>query len=143
MNVRSVPLDHVTKMHTSLAKLCQEEGHLKHIQLYWLRDYGISQTNITEQPSLLTALIDVAALEAIALPVTTITLYLVLVLFVDGPRRLFIAAFLLHTVIEKAATLTWEKSSKNIPTQILLYHFFSSLKWHTAIYIKSRVLLLS
>jgi hypothetical protein len=55
---------------------------------------------------LLTALIDVAALEAIALPVTTITLYLALVLFFDGPLRLFVAAFLLHTVIEKAATLT-------------------------------------
>jgi energy-converting hydrogenase Eha subunit C len=55
---------------------------------------------------LLTALIDVAALEAIAFPVTTIMLYLVLLLFVDGPRRFFITIFLLHTVIEKAATLT-------------------------------------
>jgi hypothetical protein len=73
-----------------------------------LRDYGISHTNITEQPLLLTALIDVAALEAIALPVTTTTLYLVLLLFVDGPRRLFIT-ILLCTVIKKAAALTWEQ----------------------------------
>jgi hypothetical protein len=55
---------------------------------------------------LLTALIDVAALEAFALHVTTITLYLVLLLFADGPHRLIITIFLLPTVIEKAATLT-------------------------------------